>query len=274
MDKRPDKRSKGASPIVELRGVSKQYPGEKRLALTEIDLSIYPGEFLTVLGPSGAGKTTLLHMIGLLDRPSSGEVMTMGIAANGLREDERANLRNGFLGFVFQFHFLLPDLTVEENVLLPLLISDERRGGLPTPRAGSGKWESIDPGDPSGHRQPGSCMRLGAHQRRKHPKQEVEKLLAAVGLRDKASSLPAELSGGEKQRAAVARALAGAPPLILADEPTGNLDTANANLVWDLLAKANVGLGTAIVAITHNEELARKAQRVLHIVDGRIVDNW
>ena len=117
-------------------------------------------------------------------------------------------------------------------------------------------------------------MRLGAHQGRKHPKQEVEKLLAAVGLRDKASSLPAELSGGEKQRAAVARALAGAPPLILADEPTGNLDTANANLVWDLLAKANVGLGTAIVAITHNEELARKAQRVLHIVDGRIVDNW
>ena len=156
--------------------------------------------------------------------------------------------------------------------MLPLLITDEGRGRLPTPRSHLDKPKSIGPGESFGHKRPASCMCLGGHQGRRHPKEEAEKLLAAVGLQDKASSLPAELSGGERQRAAVARALAGDPPLILADEPTGNLDTANANLVWDLLAKANVGLGTAIVAITHNEELARKAQRVLHIVDGRIID--
>ncbi|NLJ24698.1 MAG: ATP-binding cassette domain-containing protein [Firmicutes bacterium] len=156
MDKRhQDGQLQGASPVVELRGVSKQYPGEKRLALADIDLSIYPGEFLAVLGPSGAGKTTLLHMIGLLDRPTSGEIVTMGIPANGLREYERARLRNGFLGFVFQFHFLLPDLTVEENVLLPLLISDEGKNRLTT--LGTGSNDS----DFYGLREPKTSMRLG-----------------------------------------------------------------------------------------------------------------
>ena len=252
---------------MELRGVSKQYPGEKRLALAEIDLAIYPGEFLAILGPSGAGKSTLLHILGLLDRPSRGQVLCKGISANELREEARAELRSGFLGFVFQFHFLLPDLTVWENVLLPLLISDDKREAGRLPRAGA--YNSTDQGGIG----VASLRQQGSYRTKRDLRtSRVEKMLAAVELLDKSDSLPEELSGGEKQRVAVARALVTEPPLVLADEPTGNLDTANAKLIWNLLAKANTQQGTAIVAITHSEELAMGAQKTLRIVDGRIVD--
>ena len=258
--------SRNPAPIVELRRVSKQYSGEKRLALADIDLAVNPGEFLAILGPSGAGKSTLLHILGLLDRPTEGQVFAMGVSANELQEDARAKLRSCFLGFVFQFHFLLPDLTVWENILLPLLIStDDRVEGLSIPASDSSTY--LGDFGVSTSRQP----------RRNENNQDswaekVEKILAAIGLLDKADSLPEELSGGEKQRVAVARALVGEPPLVLADEPTGNLDTANAKLVWDLLVKANIQQGIAVVAITHNEELAMGAERTLKIVDGRIVD--
>lgn len=238
-----------SSPIVELRSVCKRYPSEKRRALVDVDLAVYPNEFLAILGPSGAGKTTLLHMLGLLDRPSEGQVLVMGELADSLEEQERADLRSRFLGFVFQFHFLLPDLTVWENVLLPLLITDKAsRVSVLSLRHGGDRWS-----------------RSVLMERR------VAGMLSAVGLDDKAHRLPEELSGGERQRVAVARALVTNPPLILADEPTGNLDTGNASLVWDLLVKANKEQGTAVVAITHNEELAKGAQRVIHIVDGEIV---
>jgi len=257
---------RGLSPLIELQGVYKQYPNEKRLALADINLAVYPGEFVTILGPSGAGKTTLLHMLGLLDRPSAGQVLAMGVSANRLREEERAELRNGFLGFIFQFHFLLPDLTVWENIWLPLLITKQR-----------GSMASLLGTDSDGDR----SIQAGLKTRPKSQSNyrvkrdlftdRVEQMLAAVGLQEKADSLPEELSGGEKQRVAVARALVTDPALVLADEPTGNLDTANARIVWDLLAKTNSKRGTAIVAITHNEELAKRAQRILHIVDGKLV---
>ncbi|NLJ85593.1 MAG: ABC transporter ATP-binding protein [Firmicutes bacterium] len=217
-------------PIVELQRVCKHYPGEPRMALEGVDLAIYPGDFLAVLGPSGAGKTTLLHILGLLDRPSQGRVLVKGKPTDGLSEQRRAQLRHGLLGFVFQFHYLLPDLTVWDNVLLPLLITEQGRSSAP----------------------------------------KVEQMLASVGLLEKARNYPNQLSGGERQRVAVARALVTRPPLLLADEPTGNLDTVSATRIWDLLTIANKQYGTAVVAITHNEELAKKGTRLVRIVDGVI----
>ena len=233
-------------PIVTLENVSKQYADGDYFALDGINLSIYPNEFMAVLGPSGAGKSTLLHILGLVDRPTSGQVLVMGKAVDHLREEQRALVRHGFLGFVFQFHYLLPDLTVGENVLLPLLINSPSR-----------QWF-------------GGHLRSLARSRQRAMTHRVEEMLCAVGLTDKTSSYPHELSGGERQRVAVARALITEPPLILADEPTGNLDSASANQVWELLRKANQTRGTAVVAITHNEDLASKATRVVRIVDGRI----
>lgn len=233
-------------PIVTLKNISKQYTPGDHLAIDGIDLSVYPGDFMVVLGPSGAGKSTLLHILGLVDRPTTGEVLVMDESVDHLGEEERALVRHGFLGFVFQFHYLLPDLTARENVLLPLLIA--------TPKRLSAK---------------GVSKKL-ARTRGTSVVQRADEMLSAVGLLGKATRYPHELSGGERQRVAVARALVTEPPLVLADEPTGNLDTASANQVWELLIEANETRGTAIVAITHNEALASRAKRVVRMIDGRI----
>lgn len=233
-------------PIVRLDKVSKRYPGEPRAAVAEVSLAVFPGDFLAITGPSGAGKSTLLHILGLLDRPTTGEVLISEQETTRLSESTRANLRNKFLGFVFQFHFLLPDLTVLENVMLPLLIASQ---------------SSL------------RARRTTDRKRQQAMQGKAETMLEAVGLQEKASRFPYQLSGGERQRVAVARALAASPQLILADEPTGNLDSKSALLIWQLLGKVNQTLGTAIVAVTHNEELARQANCILHCVDGKIV-SW
>ncbi|NLK08448.1 MAG: ABC transporter ATP-binding protein [Firmicutes bacterium] len=226
--------SPAATPVVELIDVSKRYPGEERFALFDVNLEIHAGEFVAILGPSGAGKSTLLNILGLVDRPTGGKVAVYGKAVDHLQEDERAAVRHSYLGFIFQFHYLLPDLTVLENLLLPLLIN--------TPKS----------------------------QEKTSPVTKVHDMLKNVGLMAKVNHYPHTLSGGERQRIAAARALITGPALILADEPTGNLDTANADLVWELLLQTNQLHNTAVVAITHNEKLANSAKRVINLIDGRL----
>jgi lipoprotein-releasing system ATP-binding protein len=219
-----------------VEGVTKSFPageGNQKLltVLRGVDLSIAEGEIVAVVGASGAGKSTLLHIIGTLDRPTSGVVRYSGVDVFALPEDEIASFRNRQVGFVFQFHHLLPEFSAVENVAMPALIRGE-------------ELQSV--------------------------KGRALELLREVGMEDRADQRPPKLSGGEAQRVAVARALMNAPKVILADEPSGNLDSANADLlhalIWDLSRKR----GQTFVVVTHNESLARQADRVVRIVDGVI----
>jgi ABC-type lipoprotein export system ATPase subunit len=229
--------SGAAAPTIRLAQVRRLYhagePDEVR-ALDGVDLTIAPGEYLSIEGHSGSGKTTLLNLLGLLDVPTEGRVLWQGTPVERLPERERTRLRRTGIGFIFQRFYLLPTLTALENVELPLQA------------AGASGSE------------------------RRH---RGEALLAQVGLAERARSFPHQLSGGEEQRVAIARALANSPQLLLADEPTGELDSVRARQVLDLLEEAHRMSGAAVVVVTHNPIVAARADRHLTMRDGRIVSD-
>jgi len=220
------------APVVELRDVRRVYrlDGTEVHALRGVSLAVEPGCFLAVVGPSGSGKSTLLHLMGGVDLPTSGEVLLFGQPTHRLGDAHLARLRLRRVGFVFQRFFLLPMLTLEENVMLPML-----EAGVP------------------------------ARERR----ERVDRLLAYVGLQHRRHHLPGQLSGGEMQRGAIARALANGPALLLADEPTGELDQQTGREIGRLFARIHAD-GVAVVVVTHNPELASLAEHVLTIRDGRL----
>jgi len=220
--------------MLKMSGLGKVYRTERieTHALRGIDVTVDEGEFVAVTGPSGSGKTSFLNVAGLLEDPSSGRYELDGTDVTQLDDDARSRLRNRCIGFIFQGFNLIPELNLFDNVDVPL-----RYRGLP------------------------------AAERRTR----IEQALAQVGLASRAKHYPAELSGGQQQRVAIARALAGQPRLLLADEPTGNLDTQMARGVMELLEQINAA-GTTIVMVTHDADLARRAQRHLHIVDGQVAD--
>jgi lipoprotein-releasing system ATP-binding protein len=220
--------------VLEARGLSKQYVGGDGgiiMVLDGVELAVERGEMVAIIGASGAGKSTLLHLLGALDRPSSGEVLIGGRALSGLDDDAVSALRNHTVGFVFQFHHLLREFTALENVMMPLRI------------AGTGD-------DAARHR--------------------ASELLERVGLSGRAHHRPAQLSGGEQQRTAVARALAADPSVLLADEPSGNLDHGNSERLHDLFGRLTRELEIAMVVVTHNRSLAARADRVLQLEEGRL----
>ncbi|HRQ66622.1 MAG TPA: ABC transporter ATP-binding protein [Xanthomonadaceae bacterium] len=220
--------------MLNMQDVSKIYRTElvETHALRALDLVVKEGEFVAVTGPSGSGKTTFLNIAGLLEEFTSGSYVLDGVDVKGLDDNARSKLRNRKIGFIFQSFNLIPDLNLFDNVDVPL----RYRG-------------------------------MGAAERR----QRIEKALTDVGLGSRMKHYPAELSGGQQQRAAIARALAGDPRLLLADEPTGNLDSQMARSVMELLEDINAR-GTTIVMVTHDPELAARAQRNVHIVDGMATD--
>jgi len=205
--------------------------------LRGLDLSVKRGEFVAVVGASGSGKSTLLHCLGLLDRPTAGAVFHKGRNLSRLSERERDRVRNALFGFVFQFYHLLPELNAIENVMLPEMIKYGMLG-----------WSRV------------------SSERREH----AAALLESVGLGDRLTHRPNQLSGGEQQRVAIARALANDPGILLADEPTGNLDAKTGGAVLDLLANLNARRNLTLVLVTHDQTVADRAQRVLHLRDGVI----
>jgi lipoprotein-releasing system ATP-binding protein len=222
------------APALVVSGVVKEYGDTvKTRALDCVDLTLAPGELTALIGPSGSGKSTLLNIIGLLDRPTAGRVVLAGRDTSSLDERGLTALRARALGFVFQFHHLLPAFTALENVMLPA-------------------W-----GD------------LGAPSR--ELRAAAEDILRAVGLADRMHHRSTNLSGGQQQRVAIARALARRPPLVLADEPTGNLDTASSDEVFALMRRFNRELGTTFLVVTHDPRLAARCDRIVEMVDGRIV---
>ena len=215
---------------IEGKGLIKSFGDPPQEVLHGIDLVIERGEFVALTGKSGSGKSTLLYLLSTLDSPTQGSVILDGIDSRTLSAHAVHALRNQKMGFVFQFHYLLPDLTALENILLP-------------------------------------AMKTGEDQKRKGRALEF---LNEFGLADKAHRLPGQLSGGEQQRVAIARALIMNPSLIFADEPTGNLDSQNGEIVMNLLKKINREEGATMVLITHDEDFAREAKRRIHLVDGRV----
>jgi lipoprotein-releasing system ATP-binding protein len=223
------------SPPIELRGVSKTYyNGVPTPVLFDIDLSVKPGEFVAVVGASGSGKTTLLNIIGLLDTATGGEVLLGGRDVSRMTETERSLLRRDFLGFIFQFHYLLLEFNVLENALMP--------------------------------------CRLRGKSYRDGREPFMSNLLGRVGLGERLRYRPTQLSGGQQQRVAIVRAMANDPMIILADEPTGNLDSVNGRAVFGLMRELNRMTGKAFLVVTHDEGFAAESDRVIHIRDGRIAD--
>ncbi|MGC8569602.1 MAG: ABC transporter ATP-binding protein [Nitrososphaeria archaeon] len=219
-------------PDVELIEVTKEYGEKVKVrALDNVSLKVERGDFISIVGPSGSGKTTLLNIMGTLDRPTSGKVLIAGRDVTSMNDDELSEIRNRFIGFVFQSFNLINRLTALENVMLPLIARGERRE---------------------------------TRERRAYAALEL------VGLAHRANHRPTEMSGGEQQRVAIARALVADPALILADEPTGNLDSRNAYSIMQVLLQINRELNKTIVMVTHNLELARMTKTILKIRDGRI----
>lgn len=218
---------------LELRGITRTFHqgGRELSVLREADMSLRRGEIVALVGPSGAGKSTLLHIAGLLERPDSGDVVIAGESCGGLPDSERTRLRRETLGFVYQFHHLLPEFSALENVMLPQMIAGTAR---PTARERAGE------------------------------------LLGMVGLSERATHRPGQLSGGEQQRIAIARSVANAPTVLLADEPTGNLDPETAAGVFGQMLKLVRGAGLGALVATHNMELAGKMDRTLQLRNGKI----
>jgi lipoprotein-releasing system ATP-binding protein len=226
--------NRGEAPVVAASGLKRSFPSGTEIleVLRGVDLQVAAGETVAIVGPSGSGKSTLLHCLGGLDLPTAGSVHVGGRSLAGLTDRELARLRSLEIGFVFQFHHLLPDFTALENVMLPALI------------AGSGRGEAT---------------------------RRARDLLAAVGLTARESHTPAALSGGEQQRVAVARALANRPAVVLADEPSGNLDAATSAELHRLLRHLRDEVGVTFLIATHDPELGEQADRVLTLADGVLV---
>ncbi|MDH3266693.1 MAG: lipoprotein-releasing ABC transporter ATP-binding protein LolD [Gammaproteobacteria bacterium] len=220
-------------PVLQCRAVVRKFRegGSELEVLSGVDLEVQPAERVAIIGSSGSGKTTLLQIMGGLDDPSSGEVFVDGLAMHGGSELSKGDLRNRYIGFVYQFHHLLPEFTAAENVAMPLLIRRETKT---------------------------VALRKAAE------------LLARVGLGERLTHKPGELSGGERQRAAVARALITRPQLVLADEPTGNLDAGNGEHVLQLMLELNQELQTSLVIVTHDHSIANRMDRVLVLENGRL----
>jgi len=223
-------------PLIETRGLVREFGTEvKTRILHGLDLVIREGEFVALTGISGSGKSTLLYMLGALDRPTAGNVLIDGIDIGALDDDGRARLRGQKLGFVFQFHFLLPEFTVLENVMLPM----QRRG----------------------ERSRASAL------------EQAKAILGTIGLGDLGERRPHQLSGGQQQRVAIARAVANDPRIVLADEPTGNLDSKNGHVVMEVFEKLVREKGLTIVMVTHERSFASRASRQIALRDGRIVED-
>jgi lipoprotein-releasing system ATP-binding protein len=206
----------------------------KQVILDHINLQVHRGEFVALTGHSGSGKSTLLYLLGILDKPTSGQVLIAGEDASRLNDDERAALRNSKLGFVFQFHFLLPEFSVLENVMVPML-----RRGVPDAKAREMAMDALN----------------------------------YLGLHELSKRRPSELSGGQQQRVSIARAIAGKPTLLLADEPTGNLDSKNAELVMAQFETLNREQGTTLIMVTHDPAFATRASRQVILKDGKIISD-
>ncbi|GGI81534.1 lipoprotein-releasing ABC transporter ATP-binding protein LolD [Legionella impletisoli] len=221
--------------VIDCRQLKKSYyDGNHTIdVLAGIDFSIQKGDRLAVVGPSGSGKSTFLHLLGGLDKPSAGEVLIQGTNWQDLTEKKRCQLRNKTLGFIYQFHHLLPEFTALENVSLPLLL----------------RGNSVN-----------------------SAQNEAKEILNQVGLSAREDHKPSQLSGGERQRVAIARALVHNPHCVLADEPTGNLDHATAVKVFELMLELNRKLQTALVIVTHDMNLAQRMNRVMHVQDGQLVE--
>lgn len=221
-------------PVIRVEGITKELPlGKLKIhALRGVDFTINGGEMVGLVGPSGSGKSTLLGILGGLDSPTAGRIEINGIDVSRMSEGRLTEIRNENIGFIFQFFNLIPTLTALENVMLPIQF---------------------------------------ARKRRFNPAQRAKELLKQLGLGDRLHHRPAELSGGQQQRVAIARALANNPPLILADEPTGNLDSESGKLVLDTLRDIREKDGTTVLLVTHDPDLAAQMDRVLTLVDGRIV---
>ncbi|MBB4019062.1 lipoprotein-releasing system ATP-binding protein [Chelatococcus caeni] len=224
------------SPLIEARGLTRILPATVPVTLVrDVSLTIGEREFIAITGPSGSGKSSLLYLLGLLDEPTEGTLSLAGHDTSGLDDEARAKLRLATIGFVFQFHFLLPEFTARENVEIPMR-----------------KLGRLSPGE----------MRKRAAE-----------LLAAIGLADHLDKRPDQLSGGQRQRVAVARALANDPPLVLADEPTGSLDSKSSEQVFLILDDLVRQRGKTVVAVTHDLDIAGRVDRRIHLVDGKVVSD-
>lgn len=223
------------TPIIELKGVGKVFRTSEieTVALENVNIEVKKGEFVAVMGPSGCGKSTLLNIIGMLDKPTSGSVTIDGTTGDGMKDSQMADFRNRTIGFVFQSFHLIPSLSVIDNVEMPLLYAG-----------------------------------MGAKERRRR----AEEVLKQVGMSHRMHHLPSQLSGGQCQRVAIARAIACNPDIILADEPTGNLDSKMSEEIMQLLFDLNEKEGRTIVMVTHNEQQAKKVHRVIRFFDGRQVE--
>jgi lipoprotein-releasing system ATP-binding protein len=225
-----------ADPVVITEGLGRVYGTSiKTAALEDVSFQLEAGEFAAIVGRSGSGKSTLLNLLGLLDTPTMGRLVLAGRDASSLSKDARAAMRNELLGFVFQFHYLLPEFSVLENILMPTSIAGKPFDAELQARA--------------------------------------EETMAILGLDGMGSKNANELSGGQKQRVAIGRALINRPPLVLADEPTGNLDTENTDAVYKLFRRVNLEWGTTFVIVTHDQDIASMTDRIIELRDGRLVQD-
>jgi len=219
--------------VLDVKNLNKILQGETPFTLiSDVSLKIYSGEFVSIIGPSGSGKSSLLYLLGLLDTPTSGEIFLDKVKVSSLNDLAKADLRLSKIGFVFQFHFLLPEFTALENVMIPM-------------------------------------TRLGVKSSLEI-KERAEDLLISLGLKEQITKTPKQLSGGQSQRVAIARALANEPVLILADEPTGNLDSQSSEIVRQIFEDLSLSRNTAIITVTHDQKFAEKTQRSIEMIDGRI----